>query len=84
MLVVRYVLPAALVVIGIVIMALDPNDLGIEAGASFIGGGFAVFLAGWFVRMGVKGDAWRREEEEAREYFSKHGRWPDETEDPPR
>jgi hypothetical protein len=47
-----------------------------------VGAGLAVLLFNVFFRIGASGDAERRAEEEAREYFSRHGHWPDE--EPPR
>jgi len=33
---------------------------------------------GWFVKVMLTGDDERLEEDEARQYFDRHGRWPDE------
>jgi hypothetical protein len=37
-----------------------------------------VFLLNFFYRMGASGEADRDREQEARDYFDAHGRWPDE------
>ena len=72
---VRYVLPAAIVLAGIVIMALgSENDL--EGGASIVSAGLAVYFLNWLFRIGARGDHERRDEDAAREYFERHGRWP--------
>ena len=72
---IRYVLPAAIVLAGIVIMALgSENDL--EGGAGIISAGLAIYFLNWLYRIGVSGDREREREEAAREYFSRHGRWP--------
>jgi hypothetical protein len=42
-----------------------------------VGSGLAVLLLNWLFRMGAKGDRERDEEVAARDYLSKHGRWPD-------
>jgi hypothetical protein len=72
---IRYVLPSAIVIAGIVIMALgSENDL--EGGASIVSAGLAVYFLNWLFRIGARGDDERRDEDEAREYFQRHGRWP--------
>jgi len=43
-------------------------------------GGFA--FVGYVVREAVRGAPERRAEEEAREFYSRHGRWPDEAAPP--
>ncbi len=34
---------------------------------------------GWLIWIGATGDSARDEEEAAREFFDRHGRWPDES-----
>ena len=76
---VRYVLPAVIFLAGLLEMVLDPDgERGVEIGCMAIGAAIAVALLNFFFRMGVSGDAERDREEEARAYFDKHGRWPDE------
>jgi hypothetical protein len=76
---VRYGVPALIAVSGFVVMlAASDQDVGIEIGAMLLGAAIAVFLLNFFFRMGVSGDRDRDREEEAREYFDRHGRWPDE------
>jgi hypothetical protein len=76
---VRYVVPAAILVVGIVVFAVVPDrEVAIDIGAMFVGVAIAVFLLNFFFRMGVSGEADRDREEEARAYFDAHGRWPDE------
>jgi len=75
---VRYGLPALVVVGGILAMVLGPKDGGLEGGAGIIGAGLAVALLNFFYRIGASGDHERDEEERAREYYDRHGRWPDE------
>ena len=43
-----------------------------------VGAGLALLLLNVLFRYGAKGDRERDAEEAAREYFGKHGRWPDE------
>lgn len=71
----RYVLPTLIVIGGIVIMALgSENDL--EGGASIVSAGLAVYFLNWLFRIGARGDREREDEDAAREYFARHGRWP--------
>jgi len=55
----------------------------VVGGASLIGAGLATALISWLYRVGVAGDAARDEEEYARSYFERFGRWPDERARPP-
>jgi hypothetical protein len=76
---VRYGVPIAIAITGVITMLVaSDSDVGIEIGAMFLGAAVAVFMLNFFFRMGVSGDADRDREEEAREYFDRHGRWPDE------
>jgi hypothetical protein len=76
---VRYGVPAAIFVTGIVVFAVvRDREVAIDIGAMFVGVAIAVFLLNFFFRMGVSGEADRDREEEARAYFDAHGRWPDE------
>jgi hypothetical protein len=72
----RYVIPAVLVLTGLVFMLADWPD-GAEAFSLFAGAGFSIVLLNVLFRMGVQGDVERRREDEAREYFTRHGHWPD-------
>ena len=48
------------------------------AGVSLIVAALIVWLINWFFRMSVQSNRDREREEEARDYFDLHGRWPDE------
>jgi hypothetical protein len=72
---VRYVLPAAVVIAGLVIMAMG-GETQLEGGASIVGAGLAVYFINWLFRMGAAGDREREAEDRAREHFTLHGRWP--------
>ena len=75
---VRYGVPAMIALAGIVVMLVaSDREVGFEIGAMFVGAGIAVFLLNFFFRMGVTGDEERVREEEARDYFDRHGHWPD-------
>ena len=76
---VRYGVPLAIGLTGFVVLfAANDSETGIEIGAMFWGAAIAVLLLNVFFRMGVSGEAERDREEEARAYFDRHGRWPDE------
>ncbi len=73
---VRYGLPAAVVVAGIVVMA-GGGEINLEGGAGIVSAGLAIYFLNWLVRLGASGDEEREREQRAREYFDEHGRWPD-------
>ena len=75
----RYWLPAIVVVGGIFAIVFGPEDGGAEGGAAIIGAGLAIWTINILYRVGAAGDRERDDEERAREYFDRHGRWPDET-----
>lgn len=76
---VRYLLPALIVLAGVLMMALTgPEDDRFVAGGAMIAAGLAVWLINLMFRIGVSGDRERDREEAARAYFDEHGRWPDE------
>jgi hypothetical protein len=78
MLAVRYVLPALLFLGGFVLLAIEPNSTGLEGFAMATGAALSVLLLNWLYRSGVRGDRERDSEEAAREFYAKHGRWPEE------
>ncbi len=75
---VRYGIPAVLIVAGFVCYAVAPESSRNEGFALFVGSGVSVLLLNLLYRIGVSGDADRDRENEAREYFTEHGAWPDE------
>ena len=76
---VRYGVPAAIFLAGIIVFAVvSDREVALEIGAMFCGVAIAVFLLNFFFRMGVSGESDRDREEAARAYFDAHGRWPDE------
>ncbi len=74
---VRYGIPLILCVAGVVFAIVDYEGTGLETWAMFTGAGVSVLLLNVLHRMGVEGDVDRDRERRAREYFDKHGRWPD-------
>ncbi|HEV7584700.1 MAG TPA: hypothetical protein VGO14_02870 [Solirubrobacteraceae bacterium] len=73
---VRYVLPAAVVIAGIVVMSLG-GETDLEGGAGIVGAGLAIYFLNWLFRAGASGESEREAEDAARDYFDRHGRWPD-------
>ena len=73
----RYVLPAALIVAGFVVLLVAGEANRWDGWAMLVGAGLAVLLLNVLFRIGAKGDEEREAEVAAREHFSRHGRWPD-------
>jgi len=74
---VRYVLPGAIVLAGVVVLLVNHSINGLDGFAMFVGVAGAILLLNVLYRVGVSGDRERDEEEAAREYLDEHGRWPD-------
>jgi hypothetical protein len=75
---VRYGIPGALLLAGLVCLFAAPGNLAAEGWALFSGAGVAVLLVNMLFRIGAEGDKDRDREQEARDYFTEHGRWPGE------
>jgi hypothetical protein len=75
---IRYGLPAALIVAGFAILILADGSVRWDGWAMCVGAGLSVLLVNVLFRFGAHGDRERQAEEAAREYFARHGRWPDE------
>jgi uncharacterized membrane protein YoaK (UPF0700 family) len=73
---IRYGIPIALFIAGAIVSA-TAGGVRLAAGALFFSAGSAVLLLNVLYRIGVEGDKERDREEAAREYFDKHGHWPD-------
>lgn len=74
---VRYVLPVAVTLGGVIVMAFG-GELNLVGGAGIVSAGLAIYAMNWLSRASIEGDRVREEEEAARAYFRLHGRWPDE------
>jgi hypothetical protein len=72
---IRYVLPVAVAIAGLAIMALG-SESDLEGGASIVSAGLAIYFVNWLYRIGASGDRERDIEDRAREYFTRHGHWP--------
>jgi len=75
---VRYVLPAAILLAGVLALILNRTLTGLEGLAMGIGVAGSVLLLNVLYRVGVSGDVERDREAEARDYLDEHGHWPDE------
>ena len=71
--VVRYGIPLALLIAGVVVGAVTGS---VAAAALFFSAASAVLLLNVLYRIGAEGDKERDREEAARAYFDRHGRWP--------
>lgn len=76
---VRYVLPAVLFVAGVLFLTIRGDSLGVEMFAMLVGAALSVLLLNFLFRLGSSGDRERQAEADARDYYSEHGRWPDES-----
>jgi len=76
---IRYGIPLVLLIAGTIVSA-TAGGVGLAAGALFFSAASAVLLLNVLYRLGVEGDKERDREQSAREFFDRHGRWPDEPE----
>ena len=74
---IRYLLPAALVIAGFVILFVADDSLKWEGWSMCVGAGLALLLLNVLYRMGATGDRERDREQAARDYLDAHGHWPD-------
>ena len=76
----RIWLPVAIAVVGLVgiVVGGGQDDITAGAGVSLLIVALIVWMINWMYRMSVQSNRDREREEEAREYFDRHGRWPDE------
>jgi len=79
---VRFWLPVAVVLAGIVAMVLATDLAGLEGGALIVSAGVSIWLLNWLYRVGVAGERERVREDDARTYYAAHGHWPDEAPPP--
>jgi hypothetical protein len=75
---VRYGLGWLMILGGVIVLIISPGGFGTEGFSMAVGGGLSVLMLNWLFRIGASGDRERQQEEEARAYFDRHGRWPDE------
>ena len=76
---VRYLLPLGIFLLGCALLLIDGGGkVGWEGFFMGTGAALAVLLLNWLFRLGAEGDKERVAEEEARDYHSRTGHWPDE------
>jgi hypothetical protein len=76
---VRYWLPAAVILGGVLSGIVIRTEGALEGAAGVVGAGLSILLLNALIRIGEGGDGDRDAEDEARRYFDVHGRWPDES-----
>ena len=83
----RVWLPLAIVVAGLVLIVIghgsystlaNTRSLESAAGVSLLLVALIVWMLNWMYRLSVRSNEDREDEERAREYFDRTGRWPDE------
>jgi hypothetical protein len=74
---VRYALPGAICLVGLVFLVVDPGA-NYEGAMALLGAGLSVLLVNLLFRFGITSDRDRAEEDAARREFDRTGRWPDE------
>jgi len=74
----RYGLPAVLVVAGFVLLFTVEGNLRWDGWAMCVGAGLAIMLMNLLFRYGARGDRERDDEVAAREFYARHGYWPGE------
>ena len=83
----RVWLPLAIAAVGVVLIVLGHASLSDQstsrplesgAGVGLLIVGLIVWMINWMFRMSVESNRDREVEEEAREFFDRHGYWPDE------
>jgi ABC-type transport system involved in cytochrome bd biosynthesis fused ATPase/permease subunit len=75
----RVLLPLAIAVAGVVAIVIGHGTNGTAAaGVGLLLVALIVWMVNWMYRMSVESNRERDREEEAREFFARHGRWPGE------
>jgi hypothetical protein len=73
---VRYLLPAVIVLTGLILSIAGGSDTVVAAGVALTGVGMLVALLNVLMRLGIASSRDREREEKARRFFDRHGRWP--------
>ena len=77
----RLWLPVGIAVVGLVAIVLGHGRTTLAgAGVGLLLVALTVWMINWMYRLSVDSNRDREREEQAREYFDRHGRWPDEEE----
>ena len=75
---VRFVMPALIVLSGVLLAAIGQRESAYLVGALLVSAGASVALLNLLYRIGVNGDKDRGQEEAARDHFERTGHWPGE------
>ena len=75
---VRFVMPALIVLSGILLAIIGHRESAYLVGALLASAGLSVALLNLLYRVGVRGDGDRRREEAARDHYDRTGHWPSE------
>lgn len=73
---VRYGISLLLTVVGVYLLSTQTDKWG-GLGVMLVGSAAIVLLLNTLFRVSIKSNQERSEEERAREYYDRHGRWPD-------
>jgi ABC-type transport system involved in cytochrome bd biosynthesis fused ATPase/permease subunit len=74
-------LPAVVAIVGLVAVIIGHGRTGTAAaGVVLMGAALIVWMINWLFRMSLESNRDRDREEEARVYFDRTGRWPDDPE----
>jgi hypothetical protein len=79
--IVRFWLPALIFAVGLAMVVISPDIIGLEGAALMLGGGLGVVVSNRIHRMGLRGERDRDDEMSARAFMQKYGVWPDEASD---
>jgi ABC-type transport system involved in cytochrome bd biosynthesis fused ATPase/permease subunit len=77
----RVWLPVGIAVAGLIAILIghgSTNSASAAVGVCLILVALIVWMINWMFRIGVESNRERETEERAREYYNRHGRWPDE------
>lgn len=73
---VRYGLPLVLTIAGVYLLESNAGKWG-GLGVMLVGTAVIVLMLNVLFRISIKSNRERSQEERAREYYDRHGRWPD-------
>jgi lysylphosphatidylglycerol synthetase-like protein (DUF2156 family) len=75
----RVVLPVGIAIAGVIAIVVGHGrTAAAAAGVALLIAAVIVWMINWMYRMSIQSNRDREREEAAREYFDRHGRWPDE------
>jgi hypothetical protein len=74
----RYGLPLLLFVAGFVVLFAADDSIAVEGWGMLVGAAIALLSLNVLFRIGFRGDSERQDEQDARDFLSEHGHWPDE------